>query len=74
MSRTVKQLRALTDEQLIAAHDEAALHVTEGVDYYLQELARRESRRQTAIIVRLTWAIFALTLVVAISTVLLLVR
>jgi hypothetical protein len=74
MSRTVKQLRALTDDEVIAAHDQIATHVTEGVDYYLQELTRRESRRQTSIIVGLTVAIFAFTVVVAVATVVLLLR
>lgn len=74
MSETIKDLRALTIEQLIEAHDQVALHTTVGVTYYLDELSRRENERRTRTIEGLTWAIFAFTAVVAGATVLLLLR
>jgi len=39
------------------------------VNYYLNELARRESARQQATMIRLTYAIAAMTLVVTIATI-----
>ncbi len=42
MSYTIKQLRQTSDDQLITVHDQAAVGVTPGVDYYLDELRRRE--------------------------------
>ena len=76
MPRALKiaELRAMTDDELVALHDKAAPGTGSGVLYYLAELDRREIRRRTDTMVRLTWAIFALTLVVAIATVLLLAR
>lgn len=64
----------MSDEELIALHDKQAGSATASVSYYLDEISRRETRRQTAIIVWFTIAIFALTVVVALSTVLLLLR
>lgn len=74
MAYKIAQLRAMADEELIALHDREAPTAVVGLNYYLAELDRRENRRRTATMVRLTWAIFALTAVVAIATVLLLTR
>ena len=70
MSYTLKQLRAAPDEELIRFHDQAAESTHVGVNYYLEELRRRQASRETAAIVgmtqtmtRLTWTIAALTLV-----------
>jgi hypothetical protein len=40
-----------------------------GVDYYLNELARRESKGQQATMINLTYAIAAMTLIVIIATI-----
>jgi hypothetical protein len=82
MARTLAELRATTDETLIAEHDAKAPQVEESLNYYLEELARRHQNRQTEamlgyteamlghtrIIKRLTWAVTGLTVVVTIAT------
>ena len=42
MSYTIKQLRQTSDDQLIAVHDQVAVGVAPSVNYYLDELRRRE--------------------------------
>ncbi len=65
---SIANLRAMSDEELIALHDADAKYTLVGVAYYLDELTRRQQERQTREMVRLTWAIAALTLVVTIAT------
>lgn len=85
LAKSLGDLRDLSDEELIRQHDELAVGTGEmtksvevGVNYYLQELSRREAARQTQAIaamtskmVRLTYVIAALTavnvLIVALS-------
>jgi hypothetical protein len=45
MSSTYRELRSLTDDQLIDAHDGAAKNTVVGVSYFLDELRRREQAR-----------------------------
>lgn len=73
MAYKISDLRAMSDEELIARHDKEAPSATAGVNYYLAELDRRENRRRTDTMLRLTWAIFALTLIVAVATMALLI-
>jgi hypothetical protein len=63
--KTLEELRGLTDEELVQAHDSMVEGggYTVGLDYYPQELSRRETERQTRTMVRLTWAVFGLTVV-----------
>jgi len=68
MTRSVRELRKASEEKLIQEHDELAEHTLPGVDYYLNELARRRSDRQQTTMIRLTWAIAAMTLVVTLAT------
>jgi hypothetical protein len=64
----LEDLRSLSDEELVRQHDE---HITGEfrpgvavrVDYYLEELQRREILRQGQRMERLTWVILALTVV-----------
>ena len=76
MGHTVNELRSMTDERLIEAHDRRATHAEGGVDYYLNEIARRDFSAlaesvaaSTKVIAasgtrmeRLTWIIALLTL------------
>jgi hypothetical protein len=69
VASTLKDLRALSDDELIRRHDEEAAHTVVGTDYYLAELARRESHktaegvaRDTTWMKRLTAIITALTI------------
>ncbi|MDQ1597002.1 MAG: hypothetical protein QOI70_426 [Microbacteriaceae bacterium] len=43
MSYTLKDLRAASEEELIAAHDQRAKNTGMGVDYFLGEVARRDA-------------------------------
>jgi hypothetical protein len=51
----------MPDEELVRQHDHLALTTTQGVDYYLTELARRDADRQGARMVDLTAEIRTLT-------------
>jgi hypothetical protein len=68
MSLKIGDLRTKSDEDLIEAHDRLSEHTIVGTDYYLQELSRRESVRQTKAMVVLTRTIHRLTWVIAILT------
>jgi hypothetical protein len=64
-AKNLRELRAMSDEEVIAAHDallDMGSHVV-APNYYARELARREQDRQTSTVVWLTWAITALTVV-----------
>lgn len=52
----------MTDDELIARHDEGVQNVVVGVDYYLGELARRRADRQMEAMLRLTVVIAAATI------------
>ena len=69
MTRSIRELRGASEKELIQEHDELAKNTLPGVDYYLNELARRESARQQATMIRLTYAIAAMTLVVTVATI-----
>lgn len=48
MTRSIEDLRATSDEQLIAEHDAKARNTVAGTAYYLEELDRRSRERATA--------------------------
>lgn len=64
-AKTIRELRLLDDETLIAQHDELLEQgsVVVGVEYYLDEIRRRDVERQGKRMERLTWVILALTIV-----------
>ncbi|GAA4361450.1 hypothetical protein GCM10023088_01950 [Actinomadura verrucosospora] len=45
MVRTIAQLRACSDEELIREHDQKAGNTSVGTAYYVDELNRRENAR-----------------------------
>lgn len=53
----------------MSLHDEIAVHTVVGVDYYLNELARRDAAAQTRQMLLLTWAIAVFTAVVTTAAV-----
>jgi len=67
----------MTDDELIAEDDRLAHHRTQlssnetyvGIEFFLDELARRRTDRQTQEIARPTWSIAGLTAVVTAGTV-----
>lgn len=69
--RTPGDLRYLSDDELERFVDATGHTVTAGD--VLQEVYRRRAESREQVIVRLTWAIFGFTVIVAIATVLLLV-
>jgi len=75
MSYSIEKMRALSDEQLIAEHDDVAVHTIVGTDYYLSELERRSrdrateaSNRLAADSVKLARATFWLTVVSTVAS------
>jgi hypothetical protein len=69
-AKSYVELRKRTDEELIGEHDLIRGTKSIGVEYYLNELARRTAQRQTRtmvdltrVIVRLTWVIAGLALI-----------
>lgn len=74
LARPLGKLRAMSDEELVKEHDFTAVSTQVGINYYLEELQRRRSARADQMMLRLTWAIAAMTLVVATATTVLLLR
>lgn len=63
---TLKELRGLPDQELVRLHDQVARgNVEVGLDYYLNELDRRELQRLTEKVVTLTRVLVVLTAVLA---------
>jgi hypothetical protein len=69
------ELRAMSDEELVARLDDLARGTQVGTQFYLHELRRRETDRQTAAMLgltntirRLTWVIPVLTVVLTVLT------
>ena len=56
-------------EDLIAEHDRIAQNTQLGLQYFIDEIARRDATRQTARIVNLTWAIAVMTAVMMAFTI-----
>jgi hypothetical protein len=69
--KTFKELRAMPEAELVRLYDSLAGRTQVGTEFYLGELNRRVTDRQTKTITRLTWAIAALTLALVILTIVL---
>lgn len=65
------ELRAMSDEELVARLDDLARGTQVGTQFYPDELRRRETDRQTAAMLGLTNTIRRLTWVIAVLTVVL---
>ena len=63
MSRSISDLRELTDAQLIAEHDELATNTFVGTGYYLGELERRSRQRSADSSELLARRVFVLSIV-----------
>jgi hypothetical protein len=64
MGFDMAEIRGLTEDEIIARHDAVAAHTgSAGVDYYIQELARRASERNAAASEKLAKQVFWLTCV-----------
>ena len=69
MARKLAALKALTDDELIAEHDELVGNTGVGTRYYLDELRYREQSRVASSVERFTKWIWRLTFVVTLATV-----
>ena len=76
MAEQLRELRSLSDDEIIERHDAQAGAVGVATDHYLQELARRDQDRQTSLMLdytkqmaKMTRAILWLTIVITILTV-----
>jgi hypothetical protein len=65
----IAELRKMSDDGLIAAHDQIADQGQPGVSYYLGELARRDQVRQAEQMLGYTRRIEWMTLVVTVATI-----
>jgi len=81
MAYSLEELKGLSDEELIRQHDAVARNTALGVNYFFDELQRRETARNNAVqekanrtLVRLTWVIATFTVVIAILTLVLVLR
>lgn len=70
MAESIQDLRDLTDEELIGRHDNLARNTVVGTQHYLDELNRREQKRQTEAMIGLTRSINRMTVVVTFAAVL----
>ena len=68
MAISVKELKELTEAELIVRHDKAGQSTQVGVNYYLDELRSRQMATYANRMDRLTRGIFWMTLVVTLAT------
>lgn len=69
MAYTLRELRGLTDEQLVEEHDNLAGLTRVGINYFLDELRRREQEKQTRLMLSYTHRMLWLTVFIAILTI-----
>lgn len=69
MAYSLKQLRELTDDELIKKHDEVSQQTIMGMNYFLDELKRREQDRLTNTMLKYTRLMLWFTVFVALCTV-----
>lgn len=65
----IAELRKMSNDELINLHDKATPDASLGVNYYVDELARRDQSKQTETILRYTRWIVGLTIVMTLVTV-----
>ena len=72
-SPSLKELRAMSDDQIIEAHDRLAQNTIVGTQHFLDEVARREQSRQTEAMLAytrwITWMTGAVTLATIVNLV-----
>ena len=69
MDLTYRELRELSDDQVVDMYDAEAERVGISLNFLRDELLRREQANQAATIVKLTWWITLMTVVVTVATV-----
>lgn len=68
MSFKLRELRALTDDELIEKYDEKASSTSVGLNYYTEELNRRSNENTNKIMVRCTIWITIMTAIMLLAT------
>lgn len=63
MAAAIRDLYAMTDEQVMVAYDEVARHTSVGVNYWMDELERRSRERSTMASNRVAIASFVASVV-----------
>ena len=74
MAHKLIELRGMSDEDLVREHDEMAQHTIMGLNYYRDEIQRREIAAMNRRMERLTWSVSIMTAVILVLTALLLWR
>lgn len=69
MAITFEELRRVTLEGLVQLYDNEATHHSPGVDFYRQEIFRREQEQQANVMRRCTLWITVMTLVMTVATI-----
>jgi len=69
MAEDLKTLRDLPDDILIRKHDEIAKVTVVGTNHYLAEIARRDQDKQTKAMLKYTWWITVMTVIMTIATI-----
>ena len=69
MSQSIEELRKLSDDEVIVLHDRVAQNTQVGVQFYLDEINRREQNKQTDLMVKYTEKILWLTIAIGVLTV-----
>ncbi|MHB8160811.1 MAG: hypothetical protein ACYDGS_10065 [Thermoleophilia bacterium] len=69
MSELLKDLRTLSDEDIIEKHDSLAERTEANVKYYLREIERRDQDRQTESMLKYTNWIKVMTVAIMIFTI-----
>ena len=65
---SIKELREMSDDELVAKHDHRAANTTLTPDAFLNELARREQAKQTHAMLKYTWYILWMTVIITFAT------
>lgn len=66
---TLRQLQAMSDDQLVEAYDAHAQNTVVGTGFYLEELRSREMEHMTRQMLHLTRWIAGFTFVVTVATI-----
>ncbi len=69
MSYSYSTLMDMTREEVVAAYDKMAANTQIGLNYYTDELRRRDFEHHNRVITKLTWAMAAMTAAVLIATI-----
>ncbi len=69
MAHTIRDLRAATEDELVELRDQSAVNTQVGVNYYLDELRRRDQASALEASHKLAVASFRLTIVNAVLAV-----